>query len=333
MSVPEVDFDHHTEEYRERSVQMLAELRQVGPVVHTERHGPHYVVTTHELVTKASADFRTYSCKHIVGSSKHIVGDDRFPGVNVAGTNAIFAIGENDPPEHTESRKIFYRFFTEDEAAAKAPSVRRWARIAIDTVIESGRVDIVNDYANAVSALFACDLLALKHAEWREWAEPAHDRASLRPGSPEYDEAAQAFARMVHRTAEHAKQLRETTEDSLLATVARMRADDGEYLDDVALRGVCTTLIVGGFDTNSALVANVLYHLHAHPELRKRLIAEPDLMSSAINEYRRYFTPTQGLGPHGDAADHARQLRFGPIQPGVSQLGRCQPRSGTVPGS
>jgi cytochrome P450 len=288
-SIPEVDFDHHSDEYRTRSSELLAELRQLCPVVHTERYGPHYVVTAHELVSAAASDFRTYS-------SKHVVGDPRFPGVNVPGTNAVFAIGETDPPEHTAARKTFNRFFDQRAAAEKAPSVRRWARVAIDSAIESGTMDLVNDYANAVSALFACDLLSLVHAEWRSWAEPAHDRASLRPGSPGYDEAAQAFARMVARTAEHAKTLRANPNDSLLSAVAQMRGPDEAYLDDVALRGVCTTLIVGGFDTNSALVSNILWHLESRPDLRARLRAEPELLDSAIDEYLRYFTPAQGLG-------------------------------------
>jgi cytochrome P450 len=289
MDVPEIDFDHHSEEYRERSTGMLAELRSQCPIVHTERYGPHYVVTSHELVTTAAKDFRTYS-------SKHIIGDPRFPGVNVPGTNAVFAIGESDPPEHTVSRKVFNRFFSQEAADEKAPAVRRWARVAIDTAIENGSMDLVNDYANAVSALFACDLLSLVHAEWRSWAEPAHHRASLRPGSPGYAEAAAAFATMVGKTAARARELRERPDASLLSTVAQLRGEEGEYLDDAALRGVCTTLIVGGFDTNSALVANILWHLEARPDLRRRLLDEPDLMDTAIDEYLRYFTPAQGLG-------------------------------------
>jgi cytochrome P450 len=288
-AIPEVDFDHHSDEYRSRGMEMLAELRNQCPVVHTKRYGPHYIVTAHELVSKAASDFRTYS-------SKHLLDDPRFPGVNVPGTNAVFAIGETDPPEHTASRKVFNKFFSQEAAAEKAPSLRRWARIAIDSAIESGAMDLVNEYANAVSALFACDLLSLVHAEWRSWAEPAHNRPSLKPGTPEYEAAAQAFADMVRRTAEHAKTLRESPNDSLLSAVAQMRGEDGEYLDDTAMRGVCTTLIVGGFDTNTALVSNILWHLELRPDLRRRLIDEPDLIDSAIDEYLRYFTPAQGLG-------------------------------------
>jgi len=288
MDIPEVDFDHHSEDYKERSSEILAELRAACPIVHTRHYGGNYVVTSHQLVTEAGADFKMYS-------SKHILGDPSYQGANVPGTPYVFVPGELDPPQHTTYRRIFNPFFSRNTADEKASSVRRWSRAAIDTVIGDGSVDLVLDYANAVSALFTCDLLALPHENWRSWAEPAHDRASLRPGSPRYDQAAIDFSRMVDQTVQMALTRRDGDGDDLLSTVAKLQIGD-EYLDDETLRSVCTSLIVGGFDTTASLVSNILWHLEHRPDLRLRLRNEPDLMESAIEEYLRFFTPAQGLG-------------------------------------
>ena len=46
-----VEFDHHSTEYRERGMELAAEIREKCPVAWTESHGGYWVVTGLEEVS------------------------------------------------------------------------------------------------------------------------------------------------------------------------------------------------------------------------------------------------------------------------------------------
>jgi cytochrome P450 len=66
-------------------------------------------------------------------------------------------------------------------------------------------------------------------------------------------------------------------------------------------------------DTTSGLTGNTLVELSRQPELRQRLIDEPDLLDTATEEFLRHSTPTQGLGRtvSRDVEFHGQHLRKG----------------------
>jgi cytochrome P450 len=86
---------------------------------------------------------------------------------------------------------------------------------------------------------------------------------------------------------------------------ARPRADlishllaqdvDGAPITDDAAYSVIELLISGGVGTTASLVSQTLVHLGRHPEQRRRLIDEPELMPRAVEEFLRAFSPTQAL--------------------------------------
>jgi cytochrome P450 len=52
---------------------------------------------------------------------------------------------------------------------------------------------------------------------------------------------------------------------------------------------------VGGLDTTAALLSNTLLYLDDHPVERARLRDDPEVLTTAFDEFMRYFTPTQSL--------------------------------------
>jgi cytochrome P450 len=67
----------------------------------------------------------------------------------------------------------------------------------------------------------------------------------------------------------------------------------------------------GGVDTTTAVASAAFVHMHYHPEDRRRLIEQPELTDSAIEEFLRLYPP---------ARTHARTV----IQD--VELGGCQLR-------
>jgi len=65
----------------------------------------------------------------------------------------------------------------------------------------------------------------------------------------------------------------------------------GRPMSDADAVNVLFTVVSGGVDTTTALVANVLVWLHRHPDVRRRLIEEPSVRTSAREEFLRVFSP------------------------------------------
>src|SRR5262249_35169245 len=70
---------------------------------------------------------------------------------------------------------------------------------------------------------------------------------------------------------------------------------DGAELSDQEVLGFCFNIVIGGIETTASLVANGMVTLQAHPDVRRRLAAEPARIPSAVEEMLRLETPVQGL--------------------------------------
>jgi cytochrome P450 len=161
-------------------------------------------------------------------------------------------------------------------------------------VITTGSIDFVRDYGNAVSALFTCELLGLPAAEWRELAEPIHERAYTVPGTPANDRAVARFQACVDRARLIIAERREKPADDLISVLVQSELD-GVPISDEIVANICRGLVSGGFGTTASLVANILWYLGEHPHDRQRLIDDPALLPAATEEFLRYFTPSPAL--------------------------------------
>ncbi len=72
-------------------------------------------------------------------------------------------------------------------------------------------------------------------------------------------------------------------------------------------------LLAGGTVTTSSLVSQALVWLYQHPDVRTTLTEHPDKRERAIEEFLRYFSPTQALARTvmADAEFHGCLLRKG----------------------
>ena len=66
---------------------------------------------------------------------------------------------------------------------------------------------------------------------------------------------------------------------------------DGKKLDPEHVRGTMVLLMIAGIDTTWSAIGASLWHLAQHPEDRRRLAAEPELMPVAVEEFLRAYAP------------------------------------------
>jgi cytochrome P450 len=89
--------------------------------------------------------------------------------------------------------------------------------------------------------------------------------------------------------------------DRIREHIAQPRDDLTSYLLDVELygnkldpshvAGTIVLLLIAGIDTTWSAIGASLWHLAGHPDDRRRLVAEPELMPTALEEFLRAYAP------------------------------------------
>lgn len=64
-----------------------------------------------------------------------------------------------------------------------------------------------------------------------------------------------------------------------------------EELSDDQIVGICFLLLVAGIDTTWSAIGSSLWHFATHPADRRRVLAEPELLDTAVEELLRGYAP------------------------------------------
>ena len=78
--------------------------------------------------------------------------------------------------------------------------------------------------------------------------------------------------------------------DDLLSELLTTEVD-GQPVDDGIVLGMAALVLIAGVDTTWSAIGSSLWHLASHPDDRKRLVAEPELMPTAVEELLRAYSP------------------------------------------
>lgn len=283
------EFDHNSADYARSWRDIYKDLRQQCPVARSGAYGGFYVLTRYSDVARAVKDDETFSSFHDQAP------ESPYGGIIIPPTPNVSTPIEMDPPGFTPLRKLLNPFFAPGKATAWEPFTRDVATAMIDLVIETGRIDFVEDLASPVPAIFTGALLGIPLADWRMYAEAAHAIVYTPPASPEFGGVVQQLGEMLRRAAAVAEERRSDPRDDLLTALVQFRYPDGQYLTGETITEICTLIIGGGDDTTTGLVANSLLWLSEHPDERDWLRADLARLQPACEEFLRYFTPTQGL--------------------------------------
>ena len=65
----------------------------------------------------------------------------------------------------------------------------------------------------------------------------------------------------------------------------------GERLSHEHVRGCVVLLLLAGIDTTWSAIGSGLWHLATHPDDRRRLVADPELIPTAVEELLRAYAP------------------------------------------
>jgi cytochrome P450 len=204
----------------------------------------------------------------------------------------------NDPPAHTRVRRLIMGALSPRAIAAMEGDLIALVDRLLDDIGAKGDVDLIEDFAAAIPIEVIGNLLDVpqeERAPLRGWSlsilgalEPVIGPEAFARG----DSAVRDFLSYLKILVERRRARPGNPERDVLTRLIQGE-DNGERLSEKELLHNCVFLLNAGHETTTNLIGNGVVALSAHPTQKKRLIENPGLIKSAVEEILRFESSNQ----------------------------------------
>src|SRR3954452_2967459 len=243
----------------------------------------YWSVTTADAVHEVSRDWQTYSSE--------------LGGVTAAGRaipvelqRAMF-IGM-DPPKHDRLKALFQRGFTPKRIAEHEEEIRAIAIDVLERLDGRETCDLVTDVAQPVVSRVIHSFMGIPPEDDATWARLMN--AIMGAGDPDLnpDGIETVMQNEVPEMFERCRQLiaerRENPTDDLTSVLVHGEID-GQGLEEHEIVMGFFLLVAAGNDSTKATYSSAMRALMEHPEERQKLLDDPSMVPSAVEEALRMF--------------------------------------------
>ena len=269
--------------------ELFKHLRSECPVHWTARITEYpeekgfWSVTTADDVHAVSRDWETYSSAFGITAVTEAV-------MPLALIQSMF-IGM-DPPKHDRLKALFQRGFTPKRIAEHEDEIRAIATAVLDGLAGREECDLVHEVAQPVVSRVIGSFMGIPPEDDAIWARLMNETLGagdpdLNPDGPESvmeRDVPEIFARCQRLIAER----RERPTDDLTSVLVHAEVD-GERLEEHEIVMGFFLLMAAGNDSTKATYCSAMRALLEHPDERAKLIADPGLVPSAVEEALRMF--------------------------------------------
>jgi cytochrome P450 len=269
------DFDIEDVSLAEDFEEVLDDLVARCPVAHSRVGKGYHVVNRHADVRRVGQDWRTFS------------NADGWL-LNAPEDSIPILPEDSDPPYHNEWRRVLNPFFAPGNVAKVEEVARTFARQLLDGFADRGECEFVADFAAQLPGLILFNsIVPVPPAELPQLFADI-DTYTFGP----HEERIPAFGR-VYEYLNHFLEARSKQEpqgdvvDVVTAGVDR----DGAPCPWEDKVHIMLDVLFGGLATTTHGMAGAIYHLAAHPDIRRDLLAHPELIPNAVEETVRLYSP------------------------------------------
>lgn len=296
-TVPPV-FEMSTPETWNEPWPMYAALREHDPVHHVipadRPSEDYYVLSRHADVHAAALDHELFSS---ADGLTVIYGD-----MEMLGLRENPPLVMQDPPSHTQMRKLVSRGFTPRQVESIEPAVREFVVERLEGIRSRGGGDIVAELFKPLPSMVVAHYLGVPEEDrgrfdvWTEaivgaGAESMPTRAQRMDGAADrIAEMAAYFTGLIER------RRIDPADDVVSHLVATGMGVDGDFSGMLSILALTFNLVTGGNDTTTGLLGGTVQLLEQNPVQRRELTNDFGLIPLAIEELLRLTSPVQALG-------------------------------------
>jgi len=268
--------------------ELFKELRSKCPVHWSDQiteypeEAGFWSLATADDIHEVSHDWQTYSSAHGITALTNAI-------MPVELIQAMF-IGM-DPPKHDRLKMLFQRGFTPKRIAEHEDRIRQITVDVMDRLDGREACDLVTDVAQPVVSRVIHSFMGVPPEDDEDWARLMN--SVLGAGDPDVNpDVASVMQRDVPEIFERVSRLiaerRENPTDDLTSILVHAEVD-GQKLEEHEIVMGFFLLVAAGNDSTRATYASGMRALLENPEERQKLLDDPSLIPSAVEESLRMF--------------------------------------------
>jgi len=277
-----IDFDHTDEAWVADPYPIMDDLRERCPIAHSERFGGLWAPMTHEAVSAIANDTEHFTSRSVVINNGR-PGPDALPApIGVAPPIT------SDPPFHEAARRILLPAFAPRPINALEGFSRELCNRLLDDMGDADLVDASVQYAEHIPVALIARMCGLPPEDgelFRSFVRIVIEAVDL-----PIEERIAAFAPIEAYIGDVIGQRRANPGDDLVSHLLDSEIFDNK-LSDQHVFGTILLLIVAGIDTTWSAIGASIWHLARTPDDLARLVAHPELVPSAVEEFLRAYAP------------------------------------------
>ena len=196
----------------------------------------------------------------------------------------------SDPPFHTDARRMLLPYFSPKAVEEMREVTRSIAVELLDAIDPSDVVDAAEQYARYIPVRVIGAMIGLPEEDCEMFTRWATDILQSHP-KKEWERLTTATKEILEYFDKTIADRRVNPRDDLISKLQAETLPNGDPLTDKHVLGTCFLLLVAGIDTTWSSIASNLLHLATHDDDRHRLVAEPELIPTAVEEFLRAYSP------------------------------------------
>ena len=293
MPTPQLVFDPRDPDVIQRPLETLLRLQTEDPV-HWSPLLKGWVLTRHDDVKSVqmnsgiTSDRLTPFFESQQGEERAKLADL----IRYLNTWVVF----KDPPDHTRLRTLLNKVVTPAVMRDLEAGIAELADGLLDRIAArgDGRFECISEFANPLPASVIMDLLGVPRADMenlRDWSmqlQPFLGNATSTDDKYETGRAGIVAMADYFRAAAHERKAKPRGD---VISHFVMLQQTGQITEDEVL-GSCILFLFAGHETTTNLIGNGIRALLENLDQRARLLADPSLAASAVEEMLRFEGPT-----------------------------------------
>jgi len=279
------DFDVMDPQYLADPFSIWDQLRPTCPIAHTDRRKSSWMPLRYDDVTAIAHDVEHFSSLKVAV----IPGDEDEDPPDFDGPNLEYGLPpiSADPPLHTWTRRLLLPWFSHTRVESYIPLTRDLCGRLLDGFATAGWADAAADYAQQIPVRVIAYILGVPTDLSDTFTGWVRDVLEFADDADRRQRGAEGLLNFFLATLE---ERRKYPGDDLLSELLQTEVD-GKPVDDGIILGMAALVLIAGVDTTWSAIGSSLWHLATHPFDRQRLVSEPSLMPTAVEELLRAYAP------------------------------------------
>jgi len=281
------DYDIFDPQYIADPFGIWDELRQTCPMAHSDRWGGSWLPTRYADVYAIAHDTEKFPS----GNGISVVPVPADSGGLAEGQRPLLTSGippiSADAPLHTWTRRLVLPTMSPARVAEYEVYTRALCRRLVDDIVARGEGDAAAEYAQQIPVRVIGHILGVPEdmsGTFTEWVRDILEFAN------DAERRMRGITGLVAYVQEAIADRQANPKDDFITELLQSEHDGQPTGVDVVM-GMCALLLIAGIDTTWSSIGSTMWHLATHPDDRRRLVAEPELMPTAIEEFLRAYAP------------------------------------------